>query len=109
MHSLDGLTMFVSSTAAIGVVDHDTRLHFRQRGDRVWARYAGGSVSRGWLVGRWEGDALRFRYAQAEDGRIHAGSSVCDAVRSPDGRLRLVEHFTWRTRQGSGTNLFDQF
>jgi hypothetical protein len=108
MHDLDGLNMYVSATDAIGVVDRDTCLRFRQRGVRVWARYAGGRVARGWLVGRWDGDALRFRYAQVEDGRIHAGSSVCDAVRLPRGRLRLVEHFAWRTRQGSGVNHFDQ-
>ena len=108
MVNLDGRTFFVSATDAIGVVNHDTQLHFRQRDDRVWARYAGGRVARGWLVGHWEGNALRFRYAQAEDRRIHAGSSVCDAVRLPDGRLRLVEHFAWRTRPGCGINVFDQ-
>lgn len=52
MISLDGLSMYVSSTAAQGVVDSDTRLHFIQRGHRVAARYSGGSVKRGWLVGR---------------------------------------------------------
>jgi hypothetical protein len=108
MIDLDGLAMFVSSTDAIGVVDRDTCLHFRQRAGRVWARYAGGAVARGWLVGRWHGAVLRFRYAQVESGRLHAGRSVCDAVRLPDGRLRLVEHFTWRTRTGSGTNHFEQ-
>lgn len=108
MHDLDGLNMYVSATDAIGVVDRDTCLRFRQRGDRVWARYAGGRVARGWLVGRWDGDTLRFRYAQVEAGRIHAGSSVCDAVRRYDGRMRLVEHFAWLTRPGCGINVFDQ-
>ena len=108
--NLDGMTMFVSSTAAVGVVDAATRLHFTQRGERVCARYAGGSVVRGWLVGRWgAGDTLSFRYAQCESGgTIHAGQSVCDVQQLPDGRLRIFEHFTWSTRLGSGINVFDE-
>ena len=109
MINLDGLTMFVSHTADTGVVSGGTRLHFTQRGDRVAARYAGGSVRRGWLVGRWTDNILRFRYAQCEDGRaIHAGHSVCDLQQLPDGRVRVIEHFAWSTRPGSGTNVFDE-
>ena len=105
--NLDGVTMYVSRTDAIGVVGGDTRLHFRQKGERVWARYSGGEVSRGWLVGRWMGGQLRFRYAQVESGRVHAGSSTCDLEWSTTGAFRLVEHFTWRTRVGSGVNVFE--
>ena len=110
MLSLDGRTMFVSHTAAgTGVVSGETHLHFIQRGDRVAARYSGGTVARGWLVGRCAANILRFRYAQREEGpAIHAGQSVCDVQELPDGRLRVVEHFTWSTRAGSGTNVFDE-
>ena len=101
--------MFVSTTAAEGVVSGETHLHFTQRGQRVAARYAGGRVPRGWLVGRWDGDILRFRYAQREDSSdIHGGRSVCMVEEREDGRLRLIEHFTWSTRSGSGTNVFDE-
>ncbi|MEO8621828.1 MAG: hypothetical protein ABI625_12235 [bacterium] len=109
MIDFDGLTMFVSSTAATGVVSGETHLHFTQRGRRVVARYAGGQVARGWLAGRCVDSTLRFRYAQREDdGRIHAGDSVCEVVRRADGRLRVIEHFTWRTREATGTNVFDE-
>lgn len=109
MRNLDGVTMLVSATAADGVVGGDTRLYFTQRDARVTARYAGGRVLRGWLVGRWDGDVLRFRYAQREDsGMIHAGNSVCVVEDCPDGCLRLFEHFTWNTRSGSGVNVFDE-
>jgi len=109
MIDLDGRSMFVSSTAATGVVGGDTRLDFRQRGERVWARYAGGSVTRGWLVGRCVGDRLLFRYAQREgDGAIHGGQSVCDVEYVSAGRVRIIEHFAWSTRPGSGTNIFDE-
>jgi hypothetical protein len=109
MRKLDGVTMFVSTTAAAGVVSGETRLHFTQRGRRVAAWYAGGRVLRGWLVGSWDGDVLRFRYAQREEAScIHGGQSVCVVEELPDGRLRLIEHFSWSTRSGSGVNVFDE-
>ena len=109
MLNLDGLTFFVSATADNGVVSSDTRLRFSQHGSRVYATYSGGDVSRGWLVGGWVGERLEFRYAQRErDSNIHGGRSSCDVQRCSDGRVRIVEHFAWTTRSGSGTNVFDQ-
>ena len=109
MRNLDGLTMFVSATAENGVVGSETLLRFTQRGPRVAARYAGGRVLRGWLVGRWDEDILRFRYAQREESStIHGGQSICAVEERADGHLRLIEHFVWTTRPGSGTNVFDE-
>jgi hypothetical protein len=108
MTNLDGLTMYVSSTATNGVVDTATRLHFRQSGDRVIARYDGGNVVRGLLIGRCGASRLVFRYAQRErDGTIQGGRSECEVLEHA-GRKRIVEHFTWSTRAGSGTNVFDE-
>ena len=107
--NLDRLTMQVSATAANGVVGSGTLLHFTQRGSRVLARYSGGSVRRGYLVGEIADERLHFRYTQLEgSGEFHGGSSVCDLVTLPDGRSRIVEHFTWRTREGSGENVFEE-
>ena len=107
--NLDGLTLYVSSTASNGVVGSDTLLHFSQMGSRVLAHYNGGSVRRGYLVGDIKDEQLRFRYTQLEtSGEIQGGNSVCDVERLPDGRTRITEHFTWRTRQGSGDNIFDE-
>ena len=109
MMNLNGRTMFVATTAADGVVDSNTHLHFLQRGHRVWARYSGGNVARGTLIGRWVGNELVFRYAQSEiGGAIHAGRSICQVHRLADGRARIFENFTWTTRAGSGTNVFDE-
>ena len=109
MINLDGLEMHVASTAVSGVVSSDTRLCFVQRGHRVAARYSGGGVARGWLVGRFRGSELVFRYAQREESsEIHCGRSVCDVERLSDGRTRIIEHFTWSTRAGSGTNVFEE-
>jgi hypothetical protein len=109
MLNLDGLEMYVTSTATGGVVGSGTRLSFVQRGNHVAARYSGGAVGRGWLVGRLRGSELEFRYAQREEsGAIHRGRSVCQVEQLASGRIRIVEHFTWITRSGSGTNVFDE-
>lgn len=108
MH-LNGRILRVAATAPGGVVSSETRLHLQQRGSRVLGRYAGGTIGRGYLVGRVTGSRLSFRYAQREaDGHIHGGHSSCDLHLLPDGRLRLTEHFTWETRPGTGMNLFDE-
>lgn len=107
--SLDGVVMCVSSTGDGGVVDANTRLYFTQKGPRVFARYCGGSVTRGCLAGIISGADLVFRYTQLENsGQIHGGRSVCEIRRSGRGGLRVIEHFTWSTRGGSGTNIFDE-
>ena len=107
--NLDQLVMYVSSTADEGVVGQGTRLRFLQKGSRVMARYDGGAVSRGRLVGTISGSQLVFRYVQVEaSGEIHGGRSVCEVSRQSDGRIRIDEHFVWRTRPGSGTNVFEE-
>lgn len=107
--NLDGVRMYVSATGERGVVGSDTVLRFVQKGSRVFASYAGGAVERGCLVGRLSGSELAFRYAQRErSGEIHAGRSVCAVSLGAEGRLRIVEHFEWSTREGTGTNVFDQ-
>jgi hypothetical protein len=111
--SLDGVTMAVSVTADEGVVGAGTRIRFVQRGSRVLGRYSGGRILRGFLVGELAGAALTFRFAQVEttqDGRsaLHAGHSRCEVCRSSRGTIRVIERFSWTTRTGVGTNVFDE-
>jgi hypothetical protein len=107
--NLNGLSFQVSATATTGVVSSDTRLALSQRGGRIFGRYQGGSIQRGYLVGSIVGHTIRFRYSQLETaGGIHGGSSTCLLEVLPGGRLRIREHFTWKTRDGAGVNIFDQ-
>jgi hypothetical protein len=107
--NLNGLSFQVSATAAAGVVSSDTRLGLIQRGNRILGRYQGGNIERGCLVGSINGHRLHFRYSQREKGDgIHGGHSICFLDTLSDGRLRIREHFTWVTREGTGVNIFDQ-
>ncbi len=107
--NIDGVRMFVSSTGKGGVVDVNTRIAFSQRGSRVVGRYQGGRVRRCVLVGAVSGAVLTFRYLQVEvSGDVHGGRSTCDIARTAGGRLRIIERFAWTTREGRGTNVFDE-
>jgi hypothetical protein len=107
--SLNGIQMRVVSTAKVGVVNAETLFTFTQEGSVVSAHYAGGKVRLGYLVGIVSPEGLRFRYAQLDtEGRLDGGYSTCEISRTPDGRIRFLEHFRWESREGSGTNVFEE-
>ena len=98
---LNGLLLQVASTAENGVVGSDTRLRFFQVVSMVIGEYHGGAIDRGCLHGVINDSVLRFSYTQLEkSGEMHAGESICDVLRKPDGGIRIVEHFQWRSREG---------
>jgi hypothetical protein len=107
--SLDGIRMRVVSTGEGGEVNTETLFEFTQDGSVVSAHYAGGKVRLGYLVGTISEEGLHFRYAQVDNtGRIDGGYSTCEIERTAEGRLQLAEHFKWDSREGSGTNLYEE-
>jgi hypothetical protein len=96
-------------TGETGQVSGDTLFVFSQRGSTVSARYSGGAVEVGFLVGRVRADRMVFRYCQVDrEGEVHGGRSACEVSRLPDGRIRLQEYFRWESREGSGINVLEQ-
>ncbi len=105
--NLDSIRMNVIETAGNGVVNHETIFKFHQKGDRVIARYSGGRVERGMLVGEFDLDKLHFRYTQEhDDGIIAGGKSTCEISLNQNGAIQLIENFDWD--QGKGRNVFQQ-
>lgn len=104
--SLDGIRMRAFSSE--GEVDSETILRFEQIGAVFSARYRGGAIVDGYLIGRFaEGGAVSFRYVQADaNGRVDQGVSTGFVTRLEDGRLQLTEDFQWITRKGAGRNIF---
>ena len=101
--------MRVMSTDTNGVVSSDTILVFEQTGNVVSARYRGGSIIDGYLIGVRESTSLRFRYVQVDErGNLDAGVSTGTIELLPDGRLRLIEQFQWLTRPEAETNIFEE-
>lgn len=101
--------MRVVSTAEGGEVNIETLFEFTQGGSVVSARYAGGKVRLGYLVGTISAEGLHFRYAQVDNsGRLDSGYSTCEIRRTAEGKVQLAEHFKWDSREGSGTNIYEE-
>jgi hypothetical protein len=75
----------------------------------VWARYEGGAVRLGFLVGTRDGNQVAFRYSQLND-RGETASGQCVSLMSvlDDGRLRLDEDWRWETKPGSGRSAIEE-
>lgn len=111
MFSLTGVSMRMVSSDGTGVVSSDTILVFEQTGNTFSARYRGGPIIDGYLIGKLKDDGLlEFRYVQTDvSGNLDAGASTGFLSRSDNGRLRLTERFQWATREESGENIFEEF
>lgn len=110
MSSLDGRVFRAVGDVAGGDVGPQTQFEYVEGDDGViHARYAGGPVRLGFLVGTRAGDSLRFRYAQLlEDGRTATGHCESRIEELPDGRLRLHETWAWDSQPGSGTSVVEE-
>jgi hypothetical protein len=107
---LDKIKMTVIQTAENGVVNKDTIFVFQQSGHIVNAEYAGGKIQKGFLVGQIDENVFTFSYCQLQtDGTLDNGLSTCELSADETGKIRLVEHFEWRSRPGeSGVNIFQE-
>ncbi len=104
--SLDKICMRVVATSELGKIDADTLFEFSQAGSMISARYVGGKIRLGFLIGTIVADEVTFRYCQINhEGQIDGGFSTCHLERTESGRIRLVEHFQWESGEGSGTNV----
>ena len=92
--SLDGLVVRAMTTGPQSVVGPETLMLFSQTGDAVRARYEGGAIVSGVLVGRLTGEQLSFRYVQIDrEGRSQSGSSTCHIDRDPSGLVTITERY----------------
>ena len=110
MSSLDGRRFRAVAEVAGGDVGPQTEFEYVEDDDGViHARYAGGAIRLGFLVGTRAGDGLRFRYAQLlQDGRTAAGRCESRIEELPDGRLRLHETWAWDSQPGGGTSVVEE-
>jgi hypothetical protein len=108
--SLDGRSFRDVSPAPVGDVGGETVFAYHEDVDgTVWARYGGGAVRLGFLVGTREQDGLDFRYAHVtDDGDTATGHCTSRIEQLTDGRLRLHETWAWDSREGSGTSVVEE-
>jgi hypothetical protein len=107
--SLDGRVFRVAEMGDAGEAGVETAFEYHEEDGVVWARYSGGAVRLGFLVGTRDGDRLDFRYSQLnEDGET--SNDRCSSTISvlPDGRLRLHEDWAWESKPGAGTSAIEE-
>ena len=100
----DGKTFRSVSNTSSGDVSSETRFHYHQEGELVWATYEGGAVRFGTLVAKaGDGGRLDMRYQHLTvDGELKTGHCTSVPETLSDGRLRL--HESWRWTSGSGAS-----
>jgi hypothetical protein len=107
--SLDGRRFRSAADVQGGDVGTETVFEYAEADGIVHARYGGGAIRLGFLVGTRDGDTLRFRYAQVRaDGTTATGR--CESRIEPlgDGRVRLHETWAWESQEGSGTSVVEE-
>ncbi|MBV8064021.1 MAG: hypothetical protein JOY73_00690 [Actinobacteria bacterium] len=104
--SLDGRRFAPLERADAGEAGADTVFEYHEDAGVIWARYAGGSVKLGFLVGTRSGDTLSFRYCHVNDAGETANGTCASAISADaDGRLVLSKAWRWESKPGNGTSL----
>jgi hypothetical protein len=107
--SLEGRTFRTVGTDAEGEATAETVFEYHEEGGVVWARYSGGSVRLGYLVGLRTADEMDFRYSQlSATGETANGHCHTTISQLPDGRIRFMEDWTWESKPGSGINVTEE-
>ena len=107
--SLDGRMFRVSVMGAQGEANEATIFEYHEHDGIVRARYEGGAVRLGVLVGTRQGDRLDFRYSQLnENGETSNGHCLTTISTLADGRLRLDEDWAWESKPGTGTSAAEE-
>ncbi|MDY6819835.1 MAG: hypothetical protein SVG88_14335 [Halobacteriales archaeon] len=107
--SVDGRLFRSVANDGDGDVGGETYFWFEQRDDLIHARYEGGVVRLGYLVGLHTGETLQFRYTHVTtDGETATGQSTDRIEVLSDGRLRLHEEWSWDSKSGSGTSVLEE-
>jgi hypothetical protein len=106
--SLNGRTFGVTDSGG-GIATTDATFRYSEEDDLVTATYEGGTIRKGFLVGRRTGDSLEFRYVQLHhDGSTATGHCHTRLVLLDDERVRLNESWAWDSRPGSGNSVADE-
>lgn len=104
--SLDGRVLVDVTNDPVGDVGSNTRFEYHQDGDLIWARYSGGAVRLGYLVGTRNSDSLDFRYTHVTtDGIMASGHCQSELRFGEDGQIESHERWKWTSKSGSGTSV----
>ena len=105
--TLTGVTFRAVSNAGNGTIDNSTKMEFLQSDEHLEARYMGGSVATGHVIGKKksESEATLLYHAVTVEGEIQAGKASAVFKMGADQKLRMYLNWQWLTGdQSSGTS-----
>ena len=94
-----------------GEVDQETRFHYQQQGNVVWAEYSGGTILKGFLVAKvLENNVLDMRYEHINQvAELMTGICISIPEILADGRIRLHEKWQWTSGDlSSGESIIEE-
>lgn len=107
--SLDGRTLAGVDNSDAGEVSGETRFHFRQDGERIYAEYSGGPIVEGHLLGTMDDGVWDTRYVQINNaGVTSSGHSIGTVLELPDGRVRVEDQWEWESKAGTGESVLEE-
>ena len=98
-YDLEGKTFKLSESTDNGEVNSDTIFRYHQDGENIWAKYDGGSIRKGYLLGKMqENGTLEFACHHINhEGSLSLGQCVSAPTMLSDGRLKDSEKWQWLT------------
>ena len=109
--TLDGKVFQGVSNAANGQVSGATRFYYAQSGHLVRARYSGGEIAEGHMLGtmRDDGSMLLVYHHLDIAGELRSGICESRPERLPDGRVRIREDWRWTYGgEGAGQSVVEE-
>ena len=95
-------------SSGTGEVSDETIFSYHQKGNVIWAEYSGGSVIKGFLLGKIDGDKkLHFDYRHINTTGESKSGSCNSEPRYENGRLRFYEKWKW-SDGGEGTSVIEE-
>lgn len=99
------------SNSENGEVSEETRFHYQQKDNIIWATYEGGQIKFGTLSGEIKEDqSLEFQYQhQNINGEFLSGYCTSYLIESENEGLCFEEHWKWTCRDFSnGTSTIEE-
>lgn len=108
MTNFDGKVFHLLANTGNGTSNTDTVFHYRQEGDLVTARFAGGSVLHGTIIALHKGDYLDMIYQLVTiDHELRSGKALAAISTTTEGKIQLNLNWEWLTgSDNKGTSAY---
>jgi len=99
------------SNSQSGEVSDETTFYYQQKGAVISARYQGGAIREGNILGKVEADGtIQMSYQHwNKDNEFRAGICTSTPEKLPNGKIRLHESWEWTNGiHGSGESIIEE-